>query len=102
MAAQKNTRNTVVSIEDAIKEVNIEGGRGDRVKALEATRKVNIAVSLVNKNVQELLSLSKTSRADFCHFENRIYVLKIVWLCNDYQSRLTMESIDNEYWWCGQ
>ena len=51
MAPQKNTRNTVVSIEDAIKEVNIEGGRGDRVKAMEATRKVNIAVSLVNKNV---------------------------------------------------
>ena len=43
MAPQKNTRNTVVSIEDAIKEVNIEGGRGDRVKAMEATRKVNMA-----------------------------------------------------------
>ena len=80
MAAQKNTRNTVVSIEDAIKEVNIEGGRGDRVKAMEATRKVNIAVSLVNKNVQELFSLPKISRADFCHFENRIAVLRTVCL----------------------
>ena len=86
MAPQKNTRNTVVSIEDAIKEVNIEGGRGDRVKAMEATRKVNIAVSLVNKYVQELFSLPKISRPDFCHFENRIAVLRIVWLCNDYKS----------------
>ena len=89
-----------MSIEDAIKEVNIEGGRGDRVKAMEATRKVNMALSLVNKNVQELFSLSKTFRADFCHFENRIDVLSIVWFTN--QSRLTMESIDTEYWWCGQ
>ena len=89
-----------MSIEDAIKEVNIEGGRGDRVKAMEATRKVNMALSLVNKNVQELFSLSKTFRADFCHFENRIDVLRIVWFTN--QSRLTMESIDTEYWWCGQ
>ena len=59
MAAQKNTRNTVVSIEDAIKEVNIEGGRGDRVKAMEATRKVNIAVSLVNKNVELVFHCQK-------------------------------------------
>ena len=86
MAPQKNTRNTVVSIEDAIKEVNIEGGRGYRVKAMEATRKVNMALSLVNKNVLELFSLSKKSRADFCHFENRIVVLRIVWLRNDFKS----------------
>ena len=86
MAAQKNTRNTVVSIEDAIKEVNIVGGREDRVTAMEATRKVNVAVSLVNKNVQELFSLSKKSRADFCHFKNRSAVLRIVCLYNDYKS----------------
>ena len=50
----KNTRNNVVSIEDAIREIEFEGERGDCLRATAAMKKVEAAVSAVKKDVREL------------------------------------------------
>ena len=50
----KNTRNNVVSIEDAVREVEVGGGSGDCLRASSAMKKVESAVSALKKDVREL------------------------------------------------
>ena len=50
----KNTRNNVVSIEDAIREIEGEGGKGDCLKATAAMKKVEAAVAAVKKDIRAL------------------------------------------------
>ena len=50
----KNTRNNVVSIEDAVREVEVAAGSGDCLRASAAMKKVESAVAAVKKDVREL------------------------------------------------
>ena len=50
----KNTRNNVVSIENVIKEIEFEAGKGDISKTRAALRKFEVALSAVKNDVREL------------------------------------------------